>query len=70
MNDQPDRPVPPSAEDFANADDDTAEELVVSYVDQYLRAAPIDQFGAFSSLPLGMQYVYSTALLEGEVENG
>jgi hypothetical protein len=70
MNDQSDRPVPPSAEDLANADDDTAEELVVSYVDRYLRAAPLDQFGAFSSLPLGMRYVYSTALLEGEVENG
>jgi hypothetical protein len=70
MPDHHDRPVPPSATELATTDDDTAEELIFAYVDECLRQSPADQFGAFKSLPRGMQYVYSTILLEGEVENG
>lgn len=64
------KPVPPSVNELAGADDDTAEELVFAYVDECLRQSPGDQFGAFKSLPAGMQSVYGTMLLEGEVENG
>lgn len=64
------KPVPPSVNDLAGADDDTAEELVFAYVDECLRQSPGDQFGAFTLLPSGMQCVYATMLLEGEVGNG
>jgi hypothetical protein len=70
MRDEAPEPVPPSAADLLDADDDTAESLVVEYVDEYLRQYPEEPFTAFSQLPRGMQYVYATALLEGEVENG
>jgi hypothetical protein len=70
MRDNLPEPVPPSAAELLDADDDTAESLVVEYVDDYLRLFPENPFSAFAKLPRGMQYVYATALLEGEVENG
>jgi hypothetical protein len=70
MSDEPTEPIPPRAHELLSADDDTAEELIVGYVDAYLRRHPVDQFKAFSTLPRGMKYVFATALLEGEVENG
>jgi hypothetical protein len=70
MRDETPEPVPPSAAELLDADDDTAESLVVEYVDEYLRRFPENPFAAFTQLPRGMQYVYATALLEGEVENG
>jgi hypothetical protein len=70
MSDRPAEPVPPSAAELISADDDTAESLVVEFVDEYLRQFPEDPATAFHSLPRGMQYVYATAMLEGEVENG
>jgi hypothetical protein len=64
------KPVPPSAADLIEADDDTAEALVVSYVDEFLRHMPTEQFGARSTLSPVMQHVYASAVLEGEVETG
>lgn len=66
----PGRPDPPSANELLVADDDTAESLVVAYVDELLRQTPLGQTASFSRLSKGMQFVYSTAILEGEVETG
>lgn len=63
-------PIPPNARELTEADDETAEVLIVAYVDECLRQTSEAQFSTFKRLPIGMQYVYSTVLLEGDVENG
>lgn len=63
-------PELPTAAEILDADDETLEALVVGYVEARLELQPSTPFDAFASLSRKVQYVYATALLEGEVESG
>lgn len=65
-----DRPVPPSVNELAGVDEETAQEVVFAYVDECLRQNAARRFETFQTLPVGMKYVYSTIRLEEEVDNG
>jgi hypothetical protein len=70
MDDETLQPHPPTAAELLDADDETIEALIVEYVEACLELQPSEPFDAFSSLPRKVQYIYATALLEGEVESG
>lgn len=60
----------PAAAELIEADDETVEAFIVEYVEACLELDPASTFDTFSMLPSGIQYIYATALLEGEVESG
>jgi hypothetical protein len=70
MDEAPETPRLPAAAELLEADDETVEALIVEYVEVCLEYAPAPPFEILSTLPPAIQYVYSTALLEGEVESG
>jgi hypothetical protein len=70
MDDQFNSPEPLTDAELLNPDDETVESLVFAHIDDRIQRCQLGSVDAFSSLTRGMRYVYSTVLLEAEIDGG